>query len=331
MKWSRSRGVDVEVVERLEVLGGAPRDRDAGLVGLADVAAPELVHAAEHVVLGTPRAVVVDERDDEGVLRLAGGEAALRDLASPAERLELLDHPCPGRGPDERRDLAEPRHALVGDARLDLVRAPAARHHRRPHPDAEGALRAEVLGHRRQPVAEVVGDLSPGPVEHRALGQVGEVAPQLRELAVEHEADTDEQVAVVPTQRLAAPLRLDRGPRRRLQEARPRLRADERAVLVGGDRTDGRNHGVEATGVYQRRRSGAPRGRMAARPHIQREAGNPPGHDTQGHTTVDLAPMTQPARCSGDRSDDRRCRRRPAPACSCEGIDLAVTSRGGIR
>ena len=45
-------GVDVEVVEGLEVLAVTARHLDAGLVGLLDVAAPQLVHAGQHVGLG---------------------------------------------------------------------------------------------------------------------------------------------------------------------------------------------------------------------------------------------------------------------------------------
>ena len=95
--------------------------------------------------------VDVDQRDDERVLRLPRREPALGDLLLPAQRLELLHHPRPGGGPLERGDVAEPAYGLVGDALLDLRGAPAPGHHRRTHPDAEGALAAEVVGHRREP------------------------------------------------------------------------------------------------------------------------------------------------------------------------------------
>ena len=69
-------------------------------------------------------------------------------------------------------EVAEAAYAGVGDAGLDGGGVPATGDDRRTHPDAEGAAGLEVGGHRAQPAARgrVV------PVDHRALGQVGEVA-----------------------------------------------------------------------------------------------------------------------------------------------------------
>ena len=59
----------------------------------------------------------------------------------------------------------------------------------------------QVGGHRVEPGAEVVGR----PVDHRALGQVGEVALDLGQLAVEHQRGAHELLAAVvePADRLA--------------------------------------------------------------------------------------------------------------------------------
>jgi hypothetical protein len=64
------------------------------------------------------------------------------------------------------------------------------------------------------------------------------------------------------------------------------------------------------------------------RPHDQHHPARSPGSRApqpgKDSTTVDLAPMTRPA-------PDGRCRRRSAPACSCENQVPAATSRGGLR
>src|SRR5690606_13503217 len=164
-------------------------------------------------------AVGVDERDDEVELRLAGGEAALDRLGAPPELAQLGDHPRTGLAALGRRDLAESAYGLVGDAGLDGGSVPAADDHRGAHADAEGALLLQVRRHRREPGAEVVAL----PVDDRSLGEVGEVALELRELAVEHERGADQRGAalgrdLVEAQRLRPPLALDPGPGGGLEE-----------------------------------------------------------------------------------------------------------------
>ena len=231
-------GVDVEVVELLErpveLVGGDATGDDALLGGLLDVAAPLLVHAREHVVLGARLALGGAQRDLEVVLRLAGGEPALGDQRLPAELAQLGDDAGAGRLAPGRRHLVEAVDGLVGDAALDRGGVPAAGDHRRAHADGEGALRLEVGRHRGQPPGQVVGL----PVDDRALGQVGQVALELRQLAVEDEPDAHERAGVVvPAEGLAAPVALDLAPGRGLEEAGPAAGGDEVAVLLGGHRT----------------------------------------------------------------------------------------------
>ena len=186
-------GVHVEVVEQLEValLVTAPAagaELDARLGRLLDVAAPELVHPGQHVVLGA-----AGQRDLEDGLRLPEREPPRRcpAAASPATvSWETTRAPTGSRSEGGR----SPRRRTAGSAIPSLTWAAL---HRRVTtggpirtPKAPAALRC--CGHRGQPVVEPVG----GPVEHRALGQVGEVALDLGQLAVEHQARPDELGAV---------------------------------------------------------------------------------------------------------------------------------------
>ena len=238
-------GVDVEVVERLEVGAVAERDLDAGLVGLLDVAPPELVHPGEDVGLRARLPVLVDQRDLEVELRLPGGEAALRRLLLPAQLVQLRDDAGAVLGAVEGRYVAEAAHRLVGDAGLDLLGGPSPGDHGWAHPHGEGTLLLEVGDHRCEPRAEVVV----GPVDDRALGEVGQVAPDLGQLAVEDEGGADDLGAAEPADGLGPPLGLHAGPAGGLEEAGGRPARDEVAVLLGGDRSQrqGGRHPGQAT------------------------------------------------------------------------------------
>ena len=226
--------VRVEVVERLEVRRVAPRDDHAGLVGLLDVAAPLLVHARQQVGLGARAAVLAHERDLEVVAGLAGREAAVGALEPPAEVVQLRDHPRPDGLPVGGGEVVEAAYGGIGDALLDPGGRPAPGDHGRSHPDRERALLLEVPGHRCEPGAEIGG-----PVDDRTLGEVRQRARQPGQVAVQHQSGADQVGPVEPAQRLRPPLRLHRRPRRRLEEAGPRLRAHERQVLLPADRPDG--------------------------------------------------------------------------------------------
>ena len=110
------------------------RDDDAELLGLLDVAAPELVHAGEQ-----RRGRLALDRELEDEARLTGGEALVLRRRVPAEVAQLLAQGARlvldlvGHG------LAEPGDALVGDGALDRVGAPAAGDHRRADADPERA------------------------------------------------------------------------------------------------------------------------------------------------------------------------------------------------
>ena len=210
-------GVDIEVVEGLEVGDVAPGDLDTGLVGLLDVATPLLVHPGQHLGLGAWAGLLAtcDERDLEVELRLSGREAPVDRLRLPAELVELCDHPGTLLRALEGRYVAQSAYGLVRDAGLDLLGRPPTGHDRWSHPDGEGPLGAQVRGERGEPVVEVVT----GPVDDRAFGEVGEEALEPGELAIEDEAGTDQLVAAEEAHRLVAPLRLHRPPGGGLQEA----------------------------------------------------------------------------------------------------------------
>ena len=85
-------------------------------------------------------------------------------------------------------DVPQPLHVRVLDAGLDRGGVPAADDHRRAHLHGEGALLLEVREHRLQPVVQV----RRVPVDDRALGQVREIALDLGQLAVQHQAGADQ-------------------------------------------------------------------------------------------------------------------------------------------
>ena len=118
-----------------------------------------------------------------------------------------------------------------------------------PMRTAKAPLPLEVGDQRGQPRVEVVA----GPVDDRTLGEVGEVALDLGQLAVEHEPHADHLATVggvaEPAHRLRAPLGLHARPRRGLEEAGGRLAGDEVAVLLRGDgaQCQGGRHPEKAT------------------------------------------------------------------------------------
>ena len=255
-------------MEGLEVLGRAlASDHDAGLVGLADVAAPQLVHAGEDVVLGTTRAVGRRERDHERVLRLTRREPALGDLRPPAQRLELLDHAGAGAGSLEsgpgRRGGVRPSSAMPSLTWAALQRRVTTGGPIRT-PNAPWPRRWSAIGASQ--AAEVVGV----PVDDRALGQVGEVALQPRELAVEHQAGADERLAVEPAERLRRATRTSPRPRPGSAGSSP---TTARAGTRGGRRRG-------SAGRSGSRRRGY-RGRSGAEERPERDAGRGDVHHVE--------------------------------------------------
>jgi hypothetical protein len=96
-----------------------------------------------------------------------------------------------------------------------------------------------VIQHRPQPLLQVRRE----PVDHRPLRQVRQIALQLRQLPVEHQAHADQLPAPVePAHRLRAPLRLHVAPRRHLHVARRGQRAEVRQMLLAADGPQGQAH-----------------------------------------------------------------------------------------
>ena len=240
MKWSRSAVWTYRswnALSRPRRRPPRPRPPDPGLVGLLDVAAPLLVHAGEHVGLGQRRAVGATS----GTWKLWRGcrrRSRPRVRAGAASRAAAARTTtrAPTGSRRERREVVEAAYGGIGDAVLDLRRRPASGDHRRAHPDRERALRLEVPGHRHQPGAEVVGR----PVDHRALGEVGQRARQSGELR-DGIGRCSTSPAPTRSRRRTSPAtppatRASPPPTRRLQEAHRRLRPHERQVLLRADR-----------------------------------------------------------------------------------------------
>ncbi len=179
------------------------------------------------------------ERHLEHILRLPGGEPLLGRRRPPPSAGQGGRDPLPDVVGGISRYVGKTPRAAVGDGGLDGRGRPSAAHDRRAHLDAERTRVPQVVDHRVQPARQVVG----GPVEHRALRQVGQEPLHLRHLPQQHQADAHEGAAiVVPAEALGPPLLLDGGPRRALQERRRRPRFEEPEVLGVADLADG-EHG----------------------------------------------------------------------------------------
>ena len=277
MNRSRCGGLHVDLVERGQVRGIALADRDPGLGGLLDVAPPELVEPGEQVRLGAP-----GKGDLEHIARLDVAEPRSRGgLLGPPDRLEhVRGSQCPPVG--LVRGQVPQRRGLAGsDGVLERGRTPA------PGPDGWADLRRErprgpqVREHRIQPVRQGVdrlrrpedpasGRALTEPVDVRALGEVGKVAREPGDLAVEDQPGADQRIAVEPPEGLVAPVGLDRSPPGDLQGAhQPGALCpggDVGQVLLGGDRPDGQGHGPR---LPTRSRSALPGGAVVRRfpPH----------------------------------------------------------------
>ena len=151
---------------------------------------------------------------------------------------------------------ARRRARALGDGGLDGRGRPAAAHDRRAHLHAERARvgRCATIGPARPPRSSAAQSM------HRPLGQVGQEPLHLRHLAQQHQAGADERRRRRRTSRGSrAPLALDRGPRRALQEATPTGRDARNAEVLGAaDRADGERHGRRGSSARAgRSRSGS--------------------------------------------------------------------------
>ncbi len=114
-----------------------------------------------------------------------------------------------------------------------------------PEPQREGALGLEVVAQGAQQLDES----RRAPVDARPLGHVGERPLDPGERPVQHESRADHPPTLEPAHRLVPPVALHLTPRRGLQEARRRLRAQPGEVLLRGDVTDG-DGGVHGRSRY---------------------------------------------------------------------------------
>ena len=209
-------GFEVELVEAREVVAGAEPHLDAHLGGLLDVASPQLVHALEQLVFAFLRAVGVAKRELEIELRLACREPLAGLIGDPPALLQRAQRPGAFEGRLVGGGLRELGDLIVGDGALDSGGAPATVHHRRPDTHRE---RAVVLSVGDQCV-EMFCEVGAFPVEHGPLREVGQVATQLRQLAIQNECGAGELVAVEEADGLTSPLGLHLGPGRGLQKRR---------------------------------------------------------------------------------------------------------------
>ena len=84
------RCLDIDLVKVREIVVVAARDLDAGLLGLADIATPQLIEAREHVV-----ETAVREIDLEDIPGLHVTETcAVRLLLHPVGRTKCVDRGC---------------------------------------------------------------------------------------------------------------------------------------------------------------------------------------------------------------------------------------------
>lgn len=226
-----------------EVLVTALDHLDAGLVGLLDVAPPELVEALEYVLERT-----VGQRHLEDIAGLYVTEAGAAVLALLPAHL-----PQPVRDLEGARldvagfDITKPLHVGILDPRLDGGRVPAADHHGRAHLHREGTLLLQMGEHRLEPLVQVGGV----PVDDRPLGEVREIALDLGKLAVEDQPGAHHlAVLVEPSQVLRAPFSLHVSPRRDLAVTGRGQALDVRQMLFSADGPQGQAHaGRSSAGV----------------------------------------------------------------------------------
>ena len=231
-------GFQVDVVEPGQVGAFPPGDRHAEFVGLLDVAAPQLVHALEQLLVGQGRSLGVGQAQLVVELRLSGGEAVSLTLGLPTEMVQGSRHPGADQGGLVGGGLRQGGDPGIGDGGLHGGRQPAVVHHGRADPHGERLVAAGVGDERLQ----VGVDVGAFPVEDGSLGQVGQVAGQLRQLSVQDESHSGEGVAVEEPNGLGTPLRFHLSPCGKLQEARLPTSRHEGQVLVGADRLDGDAH-----------------------------------------------------------------------------------------
>ncbi len=225
---------EVDLVELREILPIAATNLDAFLGGLADVAAPLLIHALLDFLGRLLCAILVTQRQLEVELWLTGGEPFAGLLRAPAALLQIAQEPGGVVGGDVRGDVGELLDRVVGDGVLDCVRLPHAVCEGGTDADGEGLV---LLGVRDDGI-EMLREIVSREIQDRSLGEISEVALDLRDLPVEHEADAGERLPVIEADALATPFGLRLRPSGRLKERRGTTLGDE---VEMGTVTDGAN------------------------------------------------------------------------------------------
>lgn len=242
----------VQPLPLLQVLVAALDDLDARLLGLLDVAAPQLVEVPVDLFEGA-----VGQRHLEDIAGLDVAEAGTAVLALlPAHAAQLVRDLEGTRLDEVGLDVAQALHVRVLDAALDGGGFPAPDDHRRAHLHGEGALVLEVREHRLQPVVEVRRE----PVDDRALGQIGEVTLDLGQLAVQHQTRADHVAGLLvePSEVLGTPLGLYVCPGGDLHVTSRGQALDVCQMLLSADGPQGQAHSGRSSGWCVPMGTGAP-------------------------------------------------------------------------
>ncbi|CAB5021930.1 unannotated protein [freshwater metagenome] len=218
-------------------------DLDPGLLGLLDVAPPELVERGEQIVLSAS-----DERDLEDIARLHIAEAGPGvGLLGPAEGAQPVGHRECVRPGLVGCHLAKAMRRALGDRGLEGVGIPSADRDHRPQLHREGADRFQMLGKGLEPCGQVETGALARPVDIGAFGQVGQEPLDLRHLPQQHQSGADKSVGFVePAERCVGPFGFRSSPARQLQEGDrglARSRSDVGQMLVRRDAADGERRG----------------------------------------------------------------------------------------
>ena len=194
-------------MEAREICSGANAHLHTGLVGLLQIAAPELIEVVEQTRLG-----LLEEIELEHVAWLDVAETGFRFpllppvLEQPGAKLQCTAVFL------VRRDIAQSRATRV----LQRVVVPLAHFHGCADLQHERTVLFRVCNQRLQPTFDAPWIK---PVDHRTLGQICKCLVDPRNPAVQHQTSANELPTVVePADRFRRPIGFHVRPLRQLQE-----------------------------------------------------------------------------------------------------------------